>query len=87
MEKTEMKPKTQLEKNATSSTRCGKCGGQMKEASFEILNSLSIDFGHALLVGPKKFFYLNPNRRSPILVMVCSKCGYIECYAEYPEGL
>jgi hypothetical protein len=67
--------------------KCGKCGGEMKEASFEILNSISLDFGHALLIGPKKSFYLNPQRRSSILVTVCSDCGYIECYAESPEGL
>ena len=67
--------------------RCGKCSGEMKEASFEILNSISLDFGHALLVGPKKAFYLNPKRRSSILVMVCTDCGYIECYAESPTGL
>ncbi len=69
------------------SANCGKCGGQMKEASFEILNSISLDFGHALFVGPRQFFYLNPKRRSSVAVMVCKKCGYIECYAESPEGL
>ena len=67
--------------------KCSKCDGQMKEASFEILNSISLDFGHALLLGPKKAFYLNPQRRSSILVTVCTKCGYIECYAEAPDGL
>ncbi|MBI4744124.1 MAG: hypothetical protein HY776_04830 [Actinobacteria bacterium] len=66
---------------------CSKCRGIMKEASFEILNSLSVDFGHDLLVGPKKAFYLNPRRRSSLRVMVCKKCGYVEIYAENPEGL
>lgn len=66
---------------------CSKCNGQMKEASFEIINSLSIDFGHALLGGPKQFFYLNPKRRSPICLTVCQNCGFIESYAERPRGL
>ena len=82
-----MKPESEIEEIVIQSTKCGKCGGEMKEASFEILNSLSVDFGHALLIGPKQFFYLNPKRRSPISVLVCTTCGYIECYAESPEGL
>jgi len=76
-----------LEEAIVKPFKCGKCSGEMKEASFEILNSISLDFGHALLVGPKKSFYLNPQRRSSILVMVCTKCGYIESYAESPSGL
>lgn len=78
---------TNLKEAIGKPLKCGKCSGDMKEASFEILNSISLDFGHALLVGPKQSFYLNPNRRSSILVMVCTKCGYIECYAESPDGL
>lgn len=66
---------------------CSKCDGIMKEASFEILNSLSVDFGHDLLIGPKKVFYLNPRRRSSVRVIVCKKCGFVEIYAENPEGL
>ncbi len=71
----------------TKGHQCPKCNGEMKEASFEILNSLSVDFGHSLLVGPKKVFYLNPARRSAIRVVVCKICGFIESYAEHPEGL
>lgn len=71
----------------TAFTECPKCRGEMKEASYEILNSLSVDFGHNLLVGPKKVFYLNPSRRSAIRVVVCRGCGYMESYAEHPEGL
>jgi predicted nucleic-acid-binding Zn-ribbon protein len=71
----------------TARDECPKCKGEMKEGSFEILNSLSVDFGHNLLVGPKKVFYLNPSRRSAIRVVVCKNCGYMESYAEHPEGL
>ncbi len=67
--------------------RCDKCGGPMIEASFEILNFIQADFGHNLLVGPHKTFYINPKRRSQINVYVCRKCGYIELYASDPTGL
>lgn len=66
---------------------CPKCMKPMKEASYEILNSLSVDFGHDLYIGPKKSFYLNPQRRSPVQVVVCTQCGYIETYAVSPQGL
>lgn len=66
---------------------CPKCQGEMKESSYEILNTLSVDFGHNLLVGPKKTFYLDPRRRSSIRVIVCKKCGFIESYAVNPIGL
>lgn len=66
---------------------CPKCQGAMKDASFEILNVIQADFGHSLFVGPKKRFYLNPNRRSQVNVYVCSKCGFIELYADDPTGL
>lgn len=68
-------------------TSCPKCGGEMKEASFEILNSLSLDFGHDLVIGPKKLFYLSGIRRSGLRVMACMDCGYIETYAIHCEGL
>jgi hypothetical protein len=67
--------------------KCPKCDGQMVEASFEILNFIQADFGHNLLVGPRKTFYLNPRRRSQINVYVCKECGYIESYAVDPSGL
>lgn len=66
---------------------CSKCGGTMKDASFEILNVIQADFGHSLFVGPKKRFYLNPNRRSQVNVYVCTRCGFIELYADDPSGL
>jgi predicted nucleic-acid-binding Zn-ribbon protein len=66
---------------------CPKCQGAMTDASFEILNVIQADFGHSLFVGPKKRFYLNPNRRSQVNVYVCSKCGFIELYADDPTGL
>lgn len=66
---------------------CPKCGSKMKEGSFEILNMLQADFGHNIYVGPHKTFYWNPKRRSQVNVFVCSKCGYIECYADDPKGL
>ncbi len=66
---------------------CPKCHGVMKDASFEILNVIQADFGHSLFVGPKKRFYLNPNRRSQVNVYVCTVCGFIELYADDPSGL
>jgi predicted RNA-binding Zn-ribbon protein involved in translation (DUF1610 family) len=74
-------------KGETSTKVCDKCGGTMIEASFEILNFIQADFGHNLLVGPHKTFYINPKRRSQINVYVCRKCGYIELYASDPTGL
>lgn len=71
----------------TATKVCAKCGGVMIEASFEILNFIQADFGHNLLVGPHKTFYINPKRRSQINVYVCRKCGYIEIYASDPTGL
>ncbi len=71
----------------TNDKHCDKCGGPMIEASFEILNFIQADFGHNLLVGPHKTFYINPKRRSQINVFVCRKCGYIELYASDPTGL
>jgi DNA-directed RNA polymerase subunit M/transcription elongation factor TFIIS len=71
----------------TSTKVCSKCDGTMIEASFEILNFIQADFGHNLLVGPHKTFYINPKRRSQINVYVCRKCGYIELYASDPTGL
>lgn len=73
--------------NIIREAKCPKCDHDMKEASFEILNSLAVDFGHDLLIGPKKAFYMNPKRRSPIQVVVCTSCGYIETYALSPQGL
>ncbi|MFZ3062531.1 MAG: PF20097 family protein [Actinomycetota bacterium] len=67
--------------------KCPKCNGQMTEGSFEILNFIQADFGHNLLIGPHKTFYLNPRRRSQINVYVCKECGYIESYADDPSGL
>jgi hypothetical protein len=71
----------------TATKVCSKCQGTMIEASFEILNFIQADFGHNLLVGPHKTFYINPKRRSQINVYVCRGCGYIELYASDPTGL
>lgn len=77
-----------IEKQSPAETRgCPKCDGVMIEASFEILNIIQADFGHNLLVGPHKSFYLNPKRRSMINVFVCRTCGFIELFAANPEGL
>lgn len=77
-----------ISEKPTPSTRlCPKCEGTMIEASFEILNFMQADFGHNLLVGPHKSFYLNPKRRSQINVYVCRECGFTELYASNPEGL
>ncbi|MFH1737328.1 MAG: hypothetical protein ABH838_05535 [Actinomycetota bacterium] len=77
-----------IKEEPTPATRpCPKCGGTMVEASFEILNFIQADFGHNLLVGPHKSFYLNPKRRSQINVYVCRSCGFIELYAANPQGL
>ena len=77
-----------IKEEPTPATRpCSKCDGTMIEASFEILNFIQADFGHNLLVGPHKSFYLNPKRRSQINVYVCRGCGFIELYASDPEGL
>lgn len=67
--------------------KCSKCGCDMVEGSFEILNVIQADFGHDLFVGPHKTFYLNPKRRSQVNVYVCSECGYMELYADDPSGL
>ena len=66
---------------------CPKCAGTMIEGSFEILNFIQADFGHNLLIGPHKTFYMNPKRRSQINVYICKKCGYTEMYASDPSGL
>jgi predicted nucleic-acid-binding Zn-ribbon protein len=66
---------------------CPKCNGVMIEGSFEILNFIQADFGHNLLIGPHKTFYMNPKRRSQINVFVCKKCGFTEMYATNPVGL
>lgn len=74
-------------KGETPTMICDKCGGTKVEGSFEILNIIQADFGHNLMVGPHKTFYINPKRRSQINVYVCRKCGYVELFASDPSGL
>lgn len=78
----------QIEDESDGDTKvCPKCDGVMIQGSFEILNFIQADFGHNLLIGPHKTFYMNPKRRSQINIYICKKCGFTEMYASDPTGL
>jgi hypothetical protein len=72
------------------SDKCGKCGGAMKEGFLHDSGQHSSGVAHWAEGTPEynilRFLRMKGRRKLPIRSFRCTKCGFLESYAEAPRA-
>jgi len=73
-------PRTQRLQQPTADSVCAKCAGPLKKVALQ-------QEPRALTSLDEPAIWWRGRNHSPLAAWVCTHCGYLELYAEQPEGL